>query len=92
MCVSGDTLINLCSLGSTQQCRESFYLRVGAEESVEEPLDAQQNHGHEEEDVGEVESELTDRVLSAVVPHKPCLVARILGGGGVGTTLTLLQK
>ena len=80
-CVIGlcDSLVNFRSLGSAYQCRESLYLGVGAEQTVEEALDANEDDWEDEEDVGEVLGELADGVLGAVVPHIPGLVARVPG-------------
>ena len=54
------------------------------------PLNASQEKGHQEEDVGEVLGELADGVLGAVVPHVPGLVTRVPGAGQVGATLIIL--
>ena len=86
----GDALVYFSSLGCTDQGRESFYLGVGAKQAIEEALDANEDHGEDEEDVGEVLGELADGVLGAVVPHVPGLVTRVPGAGQIGATLVIL--
>ena len=86
----GNTLVYLRSLGCADQGRESLYLSVGAKQAIEEALDADEDHGEDEEDVGEVLGELADGVLGAVVPHVPGLVTRVPGAGQVGATLIIL--
>ena len=88
----GETLVYLRSLGCAYQSGESLYLSVGAEEPVEETLDADKDNWEDEEDVWEVLGELADGVLGAVVPHVPGLVPRVPGTGQVGATLVILRK
>ena len=57
------------------------------------PLNASQEKGHREEDVGEVLGELADGVLGAVVLHVPRLVPGVpprAGQGQVTAALVLL--
>ena len=63
---------------------------VGAKQPIEEALNANKDHGEDEEDVGEVLGELADGVLGAVVPHVPSLVARVPGASQIGATLVIL--
>ena len=86
----GDALVYLGSLGRTDQGGESLDLSVGAKQTVEEALDADEDDGEDEEDVGEVLGELADGVLGAVVPHVPGLVARVPGACQVSATLVIL--
>ena len=69
-------------------------MTVSAEESAEEPLDADKDDREEEEYVGEVLGELADGVLGAVVLHVPRLVPGVPprpGQGQVTAALVLLM-
>ena len=71
---------------------KSLHLHIGLEQLLEDPLNGGQDQGREEEDVGEVEGEPAQSIVSTVCLDIPCMVTRVYTTVRTATTLTLLEK
>ena len=69
---------------------KSLHLHIGLEQLLEDPLNGGQDQGREEEDVGEVEGEPAQSIVSAVCLDIPCMVTRVYTTVRTGTALTWL--